>query len=218
MELRLTRYGPFGVLVRFATALNEDSLARCRGLVRWIEEHPPEALVDCTPANDAILLEFSEPLAESRLSALGAELKRAVPLPAHESTLHTLPVVYDGPDLGEFGERTGLSVEDVMARHSSVIYSVYVIGFSPGFPYLGPLDARLHLPRRSLPRPHVPPGSVGIGGEHTGIYSIASPGGWWLIGRTATEVFSPAKARGDGHASAFLLRPGDRVRFEPAAS
>lgn len=218
MELRLSRYGPTGVLVQFATVLNEESLACCRGLMRWIENHPLQTLVDCTPASDAILLEFSVPLSDSRRSELEAALKCAVPLPAEESALHTLPVIYDGPDLEEFGQRTHLSVEEVVARHSSVTYSVYVIGFAPGFPYLGPLDGRLHLPRRDSPRLRVPAGSVGIGGAHTGIYSIASPGGWWLIGRTSAEVFSPEKVRGEGHASAFLLRPGDRVRFDPLAT
>jgi KipI family sensor histidine kinase inhibitor len=116
-------------------------------------------------------------------------------------------------DLEEFARRKALSVCDVIELHASPLYSVFLIGFSPGFPYLGPLDSRLHAPRRDIPRAHVPAGSVAIGGEHTGIYSIASPGGWWLIGRTSTELFSALKARGSGSAEAFLLRQGDQVRF-----
>jgi KipI family sensor histidine kinase inhibitor len=211
------RFGPSGVLVRFAEVLDGASLARCRGLVRWLDDHPPEGLVDCIPACDALLLEFSGPVPESQLGHLRRALGEAPPLPPEEAALHRVPVSYDGPDLAEFAERKGLSVDDVITLHSGVIYSVYVVGFSPGFPYLGPLDERLHLPRRSSPRLRVPAGSVGIGGEHTGIYSIASPGGWWLIGRTETPIFSADRARGAGEPSAFLLRPGDRVGFEPAA-
>jgi KipI family sensor histidine kinase inhibitor len=217
MDLRLTRLGPHGILIRFADGLDAESLARCRGLVRWIDDHPPEALVDCVPACESILLEFDGPVAESRLRALELELKAAAPLPAEEATLHRLPVRYDGPDLAELAERKELSVREVVERHSQATYSVYVVGFSPGFPYLGPLDERLHMPRRSSPRLRVPAGSVGIGGEHTGIYSIASPGGWWLIGHTDTAVFSPSEATGEGRTEAFLLRPGDRVRFEPVS-
>jgi biotin-dependent carboxylase-like uncharacterized protein len=99
--------------------------------------------------------------------------------------------------------------------HTAPVYRVFLIGFSPGFPYLGPLDSRLHAPRLESPRERVPAGSVAIGGEHTGIYSIASPGGWWLVGRTNTEVFSAAKARNGGTVDAFLLRQGDLVKFLP---
>lgn len=215
MELQLTRLGPCGVLIRFADGADAESLARCRGLVRWFDEHPQESLIEYVPACDSMLLEFDGPVSEGRFRSLMVDMQAAVPLPAGEATFHVVPVCYDGPDLAEFAERKQRSVEEIVARHSGVTYSVYVIGFSPGFPYLGPLDDDLHMPRRSSPRLRVPPGSVAIGGEHTGIYSIASPGGWWLIGRTEIEVFSPSQAEGAGRAEAFLFRPGDRVRFEP---
>jgi KipI family sensor histidine kinase inhibitor len=217
MEVRLSRFGPCGVLVRFADELDADSLSLCRGLVRWVDDHPPEGLVDCVPACTALLLEFAEPVSERRLRVLRQALRIVRPLPAEEATLHTLPVVYDGEDLEELAARKNLPVAEVVSRHAAPTYSVYVIGFAPGFPYLGPLDEKLHLPRRSTPRLRVPAGSVAIGGEHTGIYSIASPGGWWLIGRTPVGVFSPELARGDGDVAAFRLQPGDRVRLEPVS-
>ncbi|WP_457325028.1 5-oxoprolinase subunit PxpB, partial [Roseateles sp. P5_E11] len=101
----------------------------------------------------------------------------------------------------------GLSVDEVVQRHTEAEYIVYFIGFQPGFAYLGGLDASLHTPRRSEPRTAVPAGSVGIGGAQTGIYPLATPGGWQLIGHTALPLFDP-KAE-----PPTLLAPGDRVRF-----
>ncbi len=122
---------------------------------------------------------------------------------------HVIPVTYDGPDLHEVAERTGLTVAEVIARHSDRSYQVYLIGFVPGWGYLGDLDPKLVLPRRATPRTRVPAGSVGIAGAQTGVYPLTTPGGWYLLGRTSVAMFDP---RADPPA---LLAPGDRVRFEP---
>ena len=103
-----------------------------------------------------------------------------------------VPVVYGGelgPDLNDVALACGLDPEDVCQRHAAVEYVVCFVGFLPGFPYLGPLDTRLRLPRRATPRPKVPPGSVAIAGEYSGIYPWASPGGWHIIGRTDMSLF-----------------------------
>jgi len=121
-----------------------------------------------------------------------------------------IPVRYggeDGPDLRTVAEYAGLSVDEVVKRHASAEYTVFFVGFQPGFAYLGGLDASLHMPRRAAPRLEVPAGSVGIGGAQTGVYPAVSPGGWQLIGRTDATLFDPAR---DPPA---LLQPGDRVRF-----
>lgn len=118
-----------------------------------------------------------------------------------------IPVVYDGPDLGDVAAHCGLDIDEVVQRHTAAEYVVYFLGFQPGFAYLGGLDEALHTPRRTEPRVSVPAGSVGIGGVQTGIYPLASPGGWQLIGRTSTPLFDP---RAD---PPTLLSPGDRVRF-----
>ncbi|HEX7685065.1 MAG TPA: 5-oxoprolinase subunit PxpB [Trinickia sp.] len=121
-----------------------------------------------------------------------------------------IPVRYggeDGPDLQAVADYTGLSVDEVVKRHASAEYVVFFVGFQPGFAYLGGLDASLHMPRRAVPRLEVPAGSVGIGGEQTGVYPAASPGGWQLIGRTAVAMFDPSRN------PPTLLQPGDRVRF-----
>ena len=124
-----------------------------------------------------------------------------------------VPVTYGrdaGPDLLDVARTCGLSPDEVCRRHAAVEYRVCFVGFLPGFPYLGPVDTRLRMPRRATPRPKVPPGSVAIAGEYSGIYPWASPGGWHLIGRTDVRLFDPER---DPPA---LLAPGARVRFVPA--
>jgi len=129
-----------------------------------------------------------------------------------ESRLVEIPVIYGGehgPDLVVVAEHAALTAGQVVELHSSSDYVVFFIGFQPGFPYLGGLDPRLHIPRRAEPRVAVPAGSVGIGGSQTGVYPLASPGGWQLIGQTRTALFDPLQQ------PPTLLRPGDRVRFVP---
>jgi len=128
---------------------------------------------------------------------------------AAASRLHTIPVVYDGPDLSYVAEQTGLSTEEVIRHHSEPEYLVYLLGFAPGFAYLGDLHPALVLPRRSSPRTRVPAGSVAIAGAQTGVYPLTTPGGWHLLGSTPVRMFDPARE------PAALLRAGDRVCFEP---
>lgn len=213
-DIQVSQFGPAALLVQFAEKVDLQSLARCRGLLSCLDEYPLDGLREVTPAYCSLLLEFDDSKrASDQIDKLIQLLKSARAQPPEEAPLYEIPVCYDGPDIEEFARRNTLSVFDVIELHTSPVYSVFLIGFSPGFPYLGPLDARLHAPRLDTPRARVPAGSVAIGGEHTGIYSIASPGGWWLIGRTRAEIFSPSKARDDGSAEAFLLRQGDLVRF-----
>jgi len=123
----------------------------------------------------------------------------------------SIPVCYEepyGPDLGWLSQKKGLSREQLIHLHSSVVYRVYMIGFLPGFPYLGKIDPRLEIPRKDKPVP-VMAGSVGIAGNQTGIYPLNSPGGWQIIGRTSLKLFDP-------HAEVPIrLKPGDRVQFVP---
>lgn len=123
---------------------------------------------------------------------------------------HEISVTYDGADLAQVSASTGLSVDEVIARHSSRLYSVDLLGFVPGFAYLSELDSALQLPRRSQPRPRVPAGSVAIAGAQTAVYSLDTPGGWHIIGRTDRVMFDPSR---DPPA---LLSAGDMVRFVPA--
>ncbi|WP_333850534.1 5-oxoprolinase subunit PxpB [Leclercia sp.] len=129
-----------------------------------------------------------------------------------ESRYIEIPVVYGtaaGPDLGEVARHAGLTEKQVVELHSSIDYVVWFLGFQPGFPYLGGLPEQLATPRRDEPRLQVPAGSVGIGGAQTGIYPLATPGGWQLIGHTPLPLFDPERDE------PVLLRPGDTVRFIP---
>ena len=145
-------------------------------------------------------------VAEAQAGA-GGPIRAAEPYP--EPVLE-VPTHYDGPDLEAVAEMTRLPVAEVVARHAAGEYTTLFLGFVPGFGYLGPLPAELSLPRRPVPRTHVPAGSVAIAGPQTAVYPIDSPGGWWLIGRTELAFWDP---RRDPPA---LLSPGRRVRFVPA--
>ena len=130
---------------------------------------------------------------------------------AGEGRLVTIPVCYGGdfgPDLPFVAKHTGLTEAEVIALHTGREYRIYMLGFLPGFPYLGGLDERLFTPRLNTPRTAIPAGAVGIGGEQTGIYPIASPGGWQLIGRTPRKLFDP-------ESGALPYTAGDRIKFEP---
>jgi KipI family sensor histidine kinase inhibitor len=118
-----------------------------------------------------------------------------------------IPVVYDGPDLDEVAQLTGLSPEEVIARHTGAEHVAAFIGFQPGFAYLTGGDTLLHVPRRDVPRTRVPGGTVAIAGPYSGVYPRESPGGWRLLGSTTALMFDPARE------PPALLAPGDRVRF-----
>ncbi|RIX60500.1 5-oxoprolinase subunit PxpB [Paenibacillus nanensis] len=124
----------------------------------------------------------------------------------------TIPVCYGGsfgPDLEHVANHCGLSPQQIIDLHSGGLYLVHMIGFAPGFPYLGGMPRQLAVPRRETPRAVIPAGSVGIAGAQTGVYPLATPGGWQLIGRTPVELFRP-----DADMPS-LLQAGDRVRFQP---
>ena len=144
-----------------------------------------------------------------RLSRLAAE---SHPAPSCAGRLIEIPVCYGGefgPDLDDVSADSRLEPESVVSLHASVEYRVYMVGFSPGFPYLGSLPEEIAVPRLATPRTKVPPGSVGLAGKQTGIYPQATPGGWRIIGRTPLRLYNPDRPR------PFLLSAGDRVRFAP---
>lgn len=147
---------------------------------------------------------------QASVESLGAAIKRlAAKHPKMEvpGRLHRIPVVYDGEDLDEAAHALGITRDELIAKHVRPIYRVFLVGFVPGWAYLGPLPEDMYLPRRQTPRMQVPPGSVAIAGRQTGIYPLPTPGGWHLIGRTSVRLFLPDSD------PPCLFRAGDRVKF-----
>lgn len=167
---------------------------------------------DIIPADGSLLLILRRGAQAS--ADLWTEL--AAPRPGRRAelgTIHEIAVEYGGdagPDLSFLAELAGLDASTYIRIHAGVEYTVAFLGFQPGFPYLRGLPRVLHAPRRTSPRTAVAAGSVAIGGAYTGIYPARGPGGWRVIGRTATALFEPERE------APALLMPGDRVRFVPA--
>ena len=166
---------------------------------------------DVIPADDSMLV-ILRPGAEPSVALRTVLAAPGEGGPSPEGALHVIPVVYGGavgPDLPELAERAGLDVAAYIDCHTAVEYTVAFLGFQPGFPYLNGLPPELQVPRRVTPRVRVEAGSVAIGGRYAGIYPASGPGGWQIIGRTASILFDPQRDR------PALLLPGDRLRFVP---
>jgi KipI family sensor histidine kinase inhibitor len=169
-------------------------------------------VLDIVPAYTTVTVFFDSSRANAdqlRVSLEGFLAEAPAHLPTPPPRTVEISVRYDGPDLDDVAERTGLSRAQVIERHSGRLYRVYLLGFAPGFAYLGDLDPSLELPRRRSPRTRVPPGSVAIAGLQTAVYPLATPGGWNLIGTTSLRLFDPAAD------PPSLLRVGDQVQFVP---
>ncbi len=188
-----------------------ESQKRIWSLTTRLREYPNVAEV--IPGMNNITLLLSVPQADpvealEKLQQWWEESESAQPEVRHID----IPVIYggaEGPDLEDVARLHNLTARQAVEMHSSAEYVVYFLGFQPGFGYLGGLPEALHTPRRAVPRVKVPQGSVGIGGSHTGVYPLASPGGWQIIGNTPLALFDPQAS------SSTLLRPGDSVRFVP---
>lgn len=220
MTLQVARFSPLGdstLLVIFGDDADPATNELVRRAAALLEDSPPHGSVEIVPAINSLAIAY-DPLVVRHLeltrevSALLQARSDADVLPPGRTV--EIPVVYGGdfgPDLQDVAAHNGLSEEEVIAIHAEPGYLVYMIGFTPGFPYLGGMSERIATPRLASPRPAVPSGSVGIAGSQTGVYPQATPGGWRLIGRTPLALFDPA---GDPPA---LLAGGDKVRFRPIA-
>ena len=199
-------WGPGAWLLRW----EQDAPGAVAWMSRRLEEDPPEGLEEWVAAFSSVLLRFKgRAPGEDAVRSWVGELP--VEWPQQDSGRFVeVPVRYDGPDLEEVARRTGMGVDEVVRRHSGGSYRVRCLGFSPGFGYLEGLDPALHVPRRDTPRERVRVGSVAIGGEHAGVYTVPSPGGWHVLGTTCRRLFDPGAAR---LADRFVLAAGDRVRF-----
>jgi KipI family sensor histidine kinase inhibitor len=199
--VRVLRYGREALLVELA------DLGEVLGLHRALTETPPPGVRELVPAARTLLVTY-DPRETSHDRVADALVRIDVTAaPAGGGELVEIPATYDGPDLADVAERTGLTVDEVVRRHTAAEYTVAFAGFAPGFAYLTGGDPALRVPRRSTPRTAVPAGAVGLAGEYTGVYPRQSPGGWQLVGHTDAPLWD---AERDPPA---LLVPGARVRF-----
>lgn len=203
--------GERAVVLELEPPLSLEAQQRIWGLAERLHQH--EEVQDAIPGmnNLTVVLTHPQRVARDAIERLQQwwEESESVVIEPREMTI---PVIYggvDGPDLSWVANHCHMTERQLVEAHASIAYVVYFIGFQPGFAYLGGLDERLYAPRRAEPRLQVPAGSVGIGGRQSGIYPLATPGGWQLIGRTPIALFDPRAA------SPTLLRPGDNVRFVP---
>jgi KipI family sensor histidine kinase inhibitor len=210
--IRWLPLGDSALTLVFADEIDPRVHARILAVARRLREQPPRGVSEVVPAYATLGVWFN-PL-ERDAADLASELveiaeaadgRAGGPAGGREVVI---PVRYDGPDLEDVVSRLGLSRDELIRRHTATAYRVYLLGFVPGFAFLGLLDPALELPRRSSPRLKVPGGSVAIAGRQTAVYPLDTPGGWHLLGRTDLALFDP---RRDPPA---LLAVGDTVRFE----
>ena len=209
---RIVALGDSAILIQLGEEIDPAINRRVHALAGLVETSAIAGIIEAVPAYATLLVHY-DPLVLSFTQIKNILREKVTQIQENESRkprLVEVPVRYGGelgPDLESVALHCGLRVEDVIRIHSEKIYTVYMMGFTPGYPYMGKLDDALIMPRLETPRTRVPAGTVAIAGSQTGIYSIESPGGWNLIGWTPLELFDPNSD------SPFLFAPGDEVKF-----
>ncbi len=220
--------GDTAIIIRLGNSIDERVNRIVMNVSRALEERPFAGLIECVPSFVAVAVHY-DPLLVKK-SRAGAEHQHATIFETvcarvqtyltkeqlfasnQEARTIEIPVCYGGeygPDLSQVAKLNGLTEEEVITIHTEGLYLVHMLGFAPGFPYLGGMSEKIAAPRHQTPRTIIPQGSVGIAGKQTGVYSVATPGGWQLIGRTPLALFCPQDE------IPSLLRPGDSVKFKP---
>ncbi len=213
-EPRLLPAGDGAVSVELSDEISREANARALTLERLLLEAQVPGLVDTVPSFRSLLVQYDPAVLpwaalRARIVELTGRLADAPPPPGRQVELPCAYGGVHGPDLEEVARRLALTPAEVVDLHAGAEHYVYFVGFTPGLPYMAGQPERLTIPRLDRPRTKTPPGSVGIGGAQTSIYSVESPGGFWLLGRTPLRLYDPAAAE------PILLRAGDRVRFRP---
>lgn len=220
-NITISSLGDSAITIRFGESINQKVHEMVQIAAHYFDGHPFKGFIECVPAFTSVTLfydpwvvykdtnkspfEWVKSYIELGLDQMDGSL---------ESIFRTIriPVCYGGsygPDLQEVASIAGLAADEVIDIHMNGEYKVYMIGFAPGFPYLGGMDEKIAAPRRSSPRTFIPKGSVGIAGKQTGVYPISTPGGWQLIGQTPLALFRPLSD------PPSLLQAGDIVKFYP---
>ena len=228
---KLIPFSETGIMVTFGNEIKEEIHQKVAALSDYLDEHPFVGFVEYIPAFTSVTVFYNpmivrtlaiplshtmDPVMPLSYQIVAQILERALeglnPETDFQATTVEIPVCYGGefgPDLEYVAEYHKMTPEEVIDIHTQGSYLVYMIGFAPGFPYLGGLSEKIATPRRSSPRLIIPAGSVGIAGDQTGAYPIETPGGWQLIGRTPVDLFRPHND------PPILLRSGNLVKFKP---
>ncbi|MBW4084567.1 5-oxoprolinase subunit PxpB [Paenibacillus sp. S150] len=228
-KVKIAPLGDSGAAVILGDIISTEIYGRVRALSEYLEQHPFKGMIEYVPSFSsvavyydglAVLMEHAGKIApgnENYPFAVVAEileniLRQVKDAAVRQPRIVNIPVCYGGeggPDLDYVAEHNGLTPQEVIDIHTSADYLVYMLGFAPGFAYLGGLPERIATPRRQTPRVVIPSGTVGIAGDQTGVYPIETPGGWQLIGKTPKALFLPECM------PPTLLQAGDIVRFYP---
>ena len=209
--------GDCGLLIEYGNAIDPAVNQKVRSMAIVVQNNMPGGVIEIIPTYRSILIYYdpliTKPsLLKETLIDLESGLSEIIIPPP---MVVEIPVCYGGeygPDIEHVAQSHNLTIEEVMHLHSEPEYLIYMVGFTPGFPFLGGLPEVLHTPRLETPRTLVPEGSVGIAKNQTGVYPIASPGGWQLIGRTPLKLFLPEQE------NPILYQAGDRIRFKPIST
>lgn len=204
--------GDRALSMEFGNIISEDLNKKIRAVTTLIEDRRIDGIDEVVPTYRSLMIHYNPLLIDyEELVRILEDIEENinnVELPPPQTI--EIPVLYGGqygPDIQNVADYNNLRVEEVIQLHTSGKYLIYMLGFTPGFPYLGGMDKRIACPRLSSPRTKIPAGSVGIAGEQTGIYPMESPGGWQLIGRTPLDLFNPARE------NPILLKAGNYIVF-----
>ncbi len=212
--MRILPAGDLALVVEFGNEISTACNDRVRQLNQSLRKNEIKGVIETVPTFRSLLV-YYDPLKvtyKKLCKYIQSVAKETVELNTKTKRIIEIPVCYGGQygeDLTDVAKHTGLSEAEVIRIHSGVNYLIYMLGFLPGFPYLGGLDKRLETPRLSNPRTSIPAGSVGIGGEQTGVYPIVSPGGWRLIGKTPVKLYDSERE------NPTLYQAGDYIHFKP---
>jgi len=209
-----SRHGEDGIRVLFGNTIDLETNQKIRRFYLFLKSLHRKDIIDIVPSFRSCLIHFNAMRTSyNEIVAFLKEKEEGIDL-VHvpEPRFHEIPVQYGGeygPDMEFVCSYSGLNEGEVIEIHTSTAYTVFAVGFIPGFPYMGTLDKRIYAPRLDTPRLKVPEGSVGLAQLQTGIYSFESPAGWRIIGKTSVQLFDPARE------PYSLLQMGDMVRFVP---
>ncbi len=206
--------GDTGLLIDFGREIDPLVNAKARAMAREIQKNLFQGVEEIIPTYRSLLVIYDplKILPEQLINFIEQAQDRLDDSDTDTGKVVQIPVCYGGefgPDIETVKKASGLGLEEVIQRHAQPEYLIYMVGFTPGFPFLGGLDEKLFTPRLKTPRVLVPEGSVGIANNQTGVYPLASPGGWQLIGRTPLPLFRPLEK------NPFLYQAGDKIKFNP---